>query len=56
MTELHKKNILIQAEYLKAKEQELKEVLKELTKAPKTADELDDINIFLLLNGLSKYV
>lgn len=56
MTYLQQKNIIVQANFIRDKEIQLKGLLKELTKAPKTEEELDDIEQFIRINNLEKYV
>lgn len=56
MTHLQQKNIIVQANFIKDKEIQLKGLLKELTKAHKTVEELDDIEQFIRINNLEKYV
>lgn len=56
VSELHKKTILLQTEHIRAKEKEITEVLRRLQASCESDDELDELEFWIRINRLERYV
>lgn len=56
VSELHKKTILLQSEHIRAKEKEITEVLRRLQASCESDDEVDELEFWIRINRLERYV